>query len=99
MKKQKCLIILLVLGFFLRAFMIFGHADQSMAGNKMLIILIGDALISRISVNTPAELENQLNKILKYDRGERLFRRWHLFGDCSTPLWKTIPAQTAKGER
>jgi hypothetical protein len=32
--------------------------------------LIGDALISRISVNTPAELENQLNKILKYERGD-----------------------------
>jgi len=32
--------------------------------------LIGDALISRISVNTPAELENQLNKIVKYERGD-----------------------------
>ncbi len=32
--------------------------------------LIGDALISRISVNTPAELENQLNKILKYEKGD-----------------------------
>ncbi len=31
--------------------------------------LIGDALISRISVNTPAELKNQLNKILKYEKG------------------------------
>ena len=30
--------------------------------------LIGDALISRISVNTPAELENQLNKIIKYEK-------------------------------
>jgi hypothetical protein len=30
--------------------------------------LIGDALISRISVNTPAELENQLNKILDWIR-------------------------------
>ena len=30
---------------------------------------------------------------LSHDRGERLFRRWHLFGDCSTPLWKKIPAQ------
>lgn len=29
---------------------------------------------------------------LSSDRAERLFRRWHLFGDCSTPLWKTIPA-------
>jgi len=38
MKKQKCLIFLLVLGFFLSAFVIFGHADKSMAGNKMLII-------------------------------------------------------------
>ena len=32
--------------------------------------LIGDALISRISVNTPAELKNQLNKILKYEKGD-----------------------------
>ncbi len=32
--------------------------------------LIGDALISRISVNTPAELENQLNKIIKYEKGD-----------------------------
>jgi hypothetical protein len=29
---------------------------------------------------------------LSKSRGERLFRRWHLFGDCSTPLWKKIPA-------
>lgn len=32
--------------------------------------LIGDALISRISANTPAELENQLNKIIKYEKGD-----------------------------
>lgn len=32
--------------------------------------LIGDALISRISVNTPAELQNQLNKIIKYEKGD-----------------------------
>lgn len=32
--------------------------------------LIGDALISRISVNTIAELENQLNKIIKYEMGD-----------------------------
>jgi len=31
-------------------------------------------------------------KKLSKDRGEHLFRRWHLFGDCSTPLWKKIPA-------
>jgi hypothetical protein len=30
-------------------------------------------------------------KKLNKSRGERLFRRWHLFGDCSTPLWKKIP--------
>jgi hypothetical protein len=170
MKKQRCLILILVLGFFLSAFVISDQplldasdADQSLAGNKMLIIttlkyakglhkyidwkikrgldveldirsaengsktiqqkiqdkydrggltyivlvgdiddvpsvmlpayrsnpyrnagypsdpsytllegddLIGDALISRISVNTPAELENQLNKILKYEKGD-----------------------------
>jgi hypothetical protein len=172
MKKQKCLFSLLLLGFFLSAFVIFASVDQghhpyksnklpldapntgqTMAGNKMLIIttpkyakvldkyidwkikrgldvemdiqsaekgaetiqrkiqekydhgglsyivlvgdiddiasvmlagypsdpsytllegddLIGDALISRISVNTPAELENQLNKILKYEKGD-----------------------------
>ncbi len=163
MKQQKCLFFLLVLGFFLYAFVIFVHADLSEDGNKMLIIttskyaevldkyinwkikkgldveldnqsaengaetiqrkiqekyniggltyivlvgdiddvpsvmlpayrsnpdrkggypsdpsytllegddLIGDALISRISVNTPAELENQLNKILKYEKGD-----------------------------
>ena len=33
---------------------------------------------------------NNLNR----ERGERLFRRWHLFGDCSTPLWRKIPAKT-----
>ena len=27
-------------------------------------------------------------KNLSRDRAERLFRRWHLFGDCSTPLWR-----------
>jgi hypothetical protein len=32
--------------------------------------LIGDALISRISVNTVAELENQVNKIIKYEKGD-----------------------------
>ncbi|MBN1939602.1 MAG: hypothetical protein JW843_08445 [Candidatus Aminicenantes bacterium] len=30
-------------------------------------------------------------KDLSQDRAERLFRRWHLFGDCSTPLWRKIP--------
>lgn len=174
MKQKKCLFFILVLGFFLSAFLTFAafgewlhldtsNADQSLAGNKMLIIttskyakvlekyidwkikrgldveldtqsadkgaetiqqkiqekydhggltyivlvgdiddvpsvmlpangshpyrkegypsdpsytllegddLVGDALISRISVNTPAELENQLNKILKYERGD-----------------------------
>ncbi len=153
MKQKKCPFFLLVLGYFLIAFVIFANADQSMAGNKMLIIttskyakvlnkyinwkikrgldveldilsaekgaeiiqrklqekydhggltyivlvgdiddvpsvmlagypsdpsytllegndLIGDALISRISVNTPAELENQLNKVLKYEKGD-----------------------------
>ena len=45
MKKQKYLILLLVLGFFLSAFVISdqppldaSNADQSFAGNKMLII-------------------------------------------------------------
>ena len=153
MKQQKCLFFLLLIGFFLSVFVIFANADQSLAGNKMLIFttskyakvldeyinwkiksgldveldilsaekgseaiqrklqekynnrgityivlvgdiddvpsvmlagypsdpsytllegddLIGDALISRISVNTPAELENQLNKILKYEKGD-----------------------------
>ncbi len=32
-------------------------------------------------------------KNLSKDRAERLFRRWHLFGDCSTRLWKKIPAK------
>lgn len=32
---------------------------------------------------------------LSQARGERLFRRWHLFGDCSTPLWRKIPAGRA----
>ncbi len=31
-------------------------------------------------------------KSLSTERAERLFRRWHLFGDCSTPLWRKIPA-------
>jgi hypothetical protein len=154
MKKQKCLSFLIVLGALLSIFVIYGYADRSLDGNKMLIIttpkyakvmdkyidwkvergldvemdilsaergteaiqqklqdkytdeegltyivlvgdiddvpsvmlagypsdpsytllegddLIGDALISRISVNTPAELENQLNKILKYEKGD-----------------------------
>ena len=39
-----------------------------------------------------------MNKLNKH-RGERLFRRWHLFGDCSTPLWKKPPAKTSKEER
>jgi hypothetical protein len=39
-----------------------------------------------------------MNKLSK-DKGEHLFRRWHLFGDCSTPLWKKIPAKTSKDER
>ncbi len=38
--------------------------------------LIGDALISRISVNTPAELKNQLNKILKYEKGDFEHFEW-----------------------
>ena len=38
-------------------------------------------------------------KNLSEDTGERLFRRWHLFGDCSTPLWRKIPAKTSKNER
>ena len=152
MKQQKGLSFLIVLGFILSVFVIYGYADQALAGNKMLIFttpkyakvmnkyiawkiergldvevdilsaergteaiqqkiqdkydrggltyiilvgdiadvpsvmlagypsdpsytllkgndLIGDALISRISVNTPTELENQLNKILKYEKG------------------------------
>jgi gingipain R len=35
-------------------------------------------------------------KKLNKNRGERLFRRWHLFGDCSTPLWKKIPSKVSK---
>jgi hypothetical protein len=38
-------------------------------------------------------------KKLSKDRGERLFRRWHLFGDCSTPLWRKIPAKTSKDKK
>lgn len=38
-------------------------------------------------------------KSLNEERGERLFRRWHLFGDCSTPLWKKIPARNPKGKK
>ena len=37
-KKYPFLLLLLVLGFFLNAFVIFGDADLSMAGNKLLII-------------------------------------------------------------
>jgi hypothetical protein len=39
-----------------------------------------------------------MNKLSK-DRGEHLFRRWHLFGDCSTPLWKKIPAKITIGKK
>jgi hypothetical protein len=35
-------------------------------------------------------------KKLSENRGEHLFRRWHLFGDCSTPLWKKIPPKISK---
>ena len=38
-------------------------------------------------------------KKLNKQRGERLFRRWHLFGDCSTPLWKKTPAKPSKNEQ
>jgi hypothetical protein len=38
MKQQRCLFSLLVIGFFLSAFLTFANADLSMAGNKMLII-------------------------------------------------------------
>jgi hypothetical protein len=38
-------------------------------------------------------------KKLSKNRGERLFRRWHLFGDCSTPLWKKIPAKISKNKK
>ena len=27
------------------------------------------------------------------DNAEHLYRRWHLFGDCSTPLWKKPPGK------
>jgi hypothetical protein len=37
-------------------------------------------------------------KNLSKNRGEHMFRRWHLFGDCSTPLWKKIPAKALKDE-
>ena len=33
---------------------------------------------------------------LSKERAERLFRRWHLFGDCSTSLWRKIPDKTSK---
>ncbi len=35
-------------------------------------------------------------KNLSDERAEHLFRRWHLFGDCSTPLWRKIPEKTSK---
>lgn len=35
-------------------------------------------------------------KNLSDERAERLFRRWHLFGDCSTPLWRKIPEKMSK---
>jgi hypothetical protein len=38
-------------------------------------------------------------KKLNEKRGEHLFRRWHLFGDCSTPLWKKVPAKTSKNDK
>ena len=142
MKKQKCLIFLLVLGFFLSAFMIFGHADQSMAGNKMLIITTSkyakdlnqyinwkikrglDVELDIRSAEKGAEtIQRKLQekhdhegltyivlvgdiddvetigelfykgtlaamKNLSKNRGEHLFRRWHLFGDCSTRCGK-----------
>lgn len=28
---------------------------------------------------------------LSEERAERLYRRWHLFGDCSTIIWKRVP--------
>ncbi len=50
-------------------------------------------------VNTIGELfyrgTQAAMKMLSKDRAERLFRRWHLFGDCSTPLWRKIPAKTS----
>jgi hypothetical protein len=30
---------------------------------------------------------------LSGERGEHLYRRWHLFGDCSTPIWRKAPAK------
>jgi hypothetical protein len=38
-------------------------------------------------------------KKLNKNRGEHMFRRWHLFGDCSTPLWKKIPAKISKDKK
>jgi hypothetical protein len=38
-------------------------------------------------------------KNLSKERGEHLFRRWHLFGDCSTPLWKKIPSKILKDKK
>jgi hypothetical protein len=35
-------------------------------------------------------------KNLSRERAERLFRRWHLFGDCSTPLWRKIPTKRSR---
>jgi hypothetical protein len=35
-------------------------------------------------------------KNLSKERSERLFRRWHLFGDCSTSLWRKIPVRPQK---
>ena len=35
-------------------------------------------------------------KSLSAERAERLFRRWHLFGDCSTPLWRKIPTKSSR---
>jgi len=32
---------------------------------------------------------------LTKDQAEHLFRRWHLFGDCSTPLWRVKPSETS----
>jgi len=28
------------------------------------------------------------------DSADKLYRRWHLFGDCSTLIWKNTPAET-----
>jgi hypothetical protein len=38
-------------------------------------------------------------KNLNEARGERLFRRWHLFGDCSTPLWRRAPSPSSEEKR